>query len=426
MTTQHSFFDILYNSTLAAVIALFVVAMSPNLAFAQEEATEDDSATTSASVELTTELTTEPATEPAIAPTAVEERLHAAFLADETVTVTERVGDLFAAGQLVIVRGYVDDNSFVVGETVKLEAERFGGDVFAGAQSLVIDSEIDGDLYIAGSQVVISPDAVVHGDVWCGGEIVRIEGAVDGQVHCGAGRVSIAGIVGGDVTLEVGEVKIEDGARLEGSLDYTSPDTAEIADGATIAGEVEFTKQQPGEGCAGDTDCDRDKDDSGSIVWFMISNIWSFLGALIVGFVMLALGGVGVRRIGRALTEQPGSSVGIGFVMFAVIPLASVLAICLLITMQLGFISLVAYLVGMYLAMLVAAYAFGDLLLRRGFHQEEPSPYMAMAAGLAVLHLFMMIPFVGFLVKIVAIIAGLGAAWVAARDRGNGPETVTV
>lgn len=413
MTTQHSFFDILYNSTLAGVVALFVFAMSPAMVSAQEEAADDDPA----AIQLAPE-------QPAV-PAASEERLHAAFLADETVTFTDRVSDLFAVGKLVIVRGEVEDNSFVAGESVELKSDRFGGDVFAAAESLNIDTEIDGDLYIVGSRLVILPDAVVHGDVWCGGELVRIEGAVDGQVHCGAGSATISGTVGGDVVMEVGELTIEDGARIGGSLTYTAPDVAEIAAG-TVAGEVAFEKQELGEDCgAGGTDCEKD-DGSGFPFFTFVIKTQAYLGGLVAGFILLALGGVGVRRMGRTLIEQPGASVGIGFVMWVAIPILSLVAICLFFTTQVGLISMVAFLVGSYLAMLVAAYALGDLLLRRGFHREDPSPYAAMALGLTVLHLFMLIPFIGHLIQIAVIMAGLGAAWVAARTRGDDTEPAIV
>jgi cytoskeletal protein CcmA (bactofilin family) len=341
--------------------------------------------------------------------TAVEAEV--AMRTGERIVVEDTVRDLFSAAQEIRVTGVVQDNAFVAAERVTIDVDgRIEGDLLAAAGEIYIEGEVLGDVYAVGGEIKVAPGGVVHGDMWTGcGELTH-DGRIDGHLKTGAGKVTVNGHVGGDADLEVGELVLGPDATIGGDLDYQGPNETTVPETATVGGEVGFTYVEKTEG---------DEDEGGSVILSLLFHIWMYIAALIVGCVLLWLGGASARRFGDALIAQPGRSVGLGFVMLVVIPVAAIMACVLVLTLQLGLLTGVLYAIALYLAGLITALAIGTLVLRRGFGKDAPSAYAALALGLLLLHLLMAIPFVGFLVKLVAIVAGLGAMYVALRN-GNG------
>ncbi|MDP7111906.1 MAG: response regulator [Myxococcota bacterium] len=188
--------------------------------------------------------------------------------------------------------------------------------------------------------------------------------------------------------------------------------------GAVIGGVTDFTAVV-GDDCEGCGD-----DDDGSIVGWLFMHIWLFLAALLTGSVLIRITGPAAGRTSAALLGQPGRSLGLGFVAMIVIPVASLMAIGLVIPMPLGFIGLALYGIAFYVTGLIAAHAVGRALMRRFTGRDEVSPYASLAVGLLVVQFFLAIPFVGFLARMAILSAGLGALWVASQDQA--PETVEV
>lgn len=91
------------------------------------------------------------------------------------------------------------------------------------ASSLTIAGAIEGNVN-AGGEVLVLPDAVVHGDV--SGPAIRIEGKVEGRITT-TGRLVIsgAGVVLGDIS--VLSLLIEEGGTLQGQCSMgRAPDAA--------------------------------------------------------------------------------------------------------------------------------------------------------------------------------------------------------
>jgi hypothetical protein len=76
---------------------------------------------------------------------------------------------------------------------------------------------------------------------------------------------------------------------------------------------------------------------------------------------------------------------------------------------------LAVYLAAAYLGRLIAAQTVGGWLLRAVRGGEEGSPYGALALGLVLFFILMRIPYVGFLIWLAAVVAGLGGIFLATR-----------
>ncbi len=333
---------------------------------------------------------------------------------DDKVRVEDTVTDLFAAGQEVTIVGTVLDNAFAAGQTVTLDGGRVEGDLFVAAGMVLIDGEVLGDLYGFAGDLHITERAVIHGDVRVGVGDLTHEGTIEGMLDAAAGMASLDGKIGRDAKLEVGELELGPEAIIGGDLIYEAPLSTEILDPSQIAGVVDFTQVE-----ASDAEC---ADEGPSVMGWLFKRAWLYLGALIVGCVLLRISGRRFGRFAEALIDQPGRSVGIGFVSLVTVPAFAVLAMVLVLPLQLGVLTTLLYLVALYVAGIIASLAIGRWILNR-MGRTEASAYAAMALGLLALHLLLPVPYLGFVVRLVAIVAGLGAMWVAARN-GHSEEPV--
>jgi cytoskeletal protein CcmA (bactofilin family) len=313
-------------------------------------------------------------------------------------------------GDLVAWTGNLEVNGEVIGDTIVGTWQyRLTGtardSVRVFASSAIIGGVIEGDLVAFTGHLTVEEGARITGNlIACSGS-VTIAGTVDGKLSLTGGEVEIDGTVGGDAHIEVDAVRLGPGARILGDLTYASRKDIEMDEGAMIAGET-ILKEQP----------KKETRRGGGWSFFKIAWwCWSTLSAMLVGLVLVAL----FRRVFPPMTGAIGGEpmIGalIGFGAFLVVPAASLLAIVLIVSLPLGLVSLLLFLIALYLAQMpVAAWLGGRLLSLLG--SAAPSPYLAIVLGLLVLHLVFLVPYLGTLLKLAAIWLGLGAMILATRS----------
>ena len=330
--------------------------------------------------------------------------------------------DLFVWAWMPTFSGDVGDNAFIGGQNVDVGPEgRIGGDFFLFAQNANLKGQVGGDLYSFVADLTIHEGASIDGAIYGSSGILTLHGTVGGPISFAGASVTINGTVRGDVRLEAGELQLGPNAVIEGDLQYESPRAAEISSGAQVLGQTRHFVPQ-----SDSSDSDEATEQTWFSIWgFLWSSLW-LLGSFIVGALALAIGGDAARRPARRLAEQPALGLGFGFVVAVVLPAAAILAMILLITIPLGLISFAIYFVALYLARLVTAQTVGDWLLRLARGGTESSAYAALAIGLILFHFLTRIPYVGFLIWLAALVAGLGGIFLATRRRGAGSSPLPV
>jgi hypothetical protein len=318
----------------------------------------------------------------------------------------------------VSINGEVGDNAFVFAQKTIVEG-RIGGDLFIFGQNVLIRGEVGGDIYCYGGELEIAPGGSVGGNIIGGAGGMDIAGTVGGTIKGGSGSVFIDGQIAGDVDIGVGSLEVGPTARIAGNLKYHSSREALVHPDAKILGEFVFVEQvAAAEG--GDVH-PHDEDESGGFSpWGMIKWFWGLLAALIVGAILLALLGRYAQHPSGILGNQPGKTLGVGFLVAVVAPAAALIAIALILTLPLGLITFALYLVALYLAQIVFSLWLGDWLL--GFLGKGGKlSFAALALGLLVLNLLMLVPYLGFLLKVLAAVAGLGGIFLALASRKGKP-----
>jgi cytoskeletal protein CcmA (bactofilin family) len=344
------------------------------------------------------------------------------FIFNDIFDFDGSANDLFIWGWLPTISGEVSDNGFFGGQKVDIAADAYvGGDVFLFAQTGSIKGVIGGDLYAFVADLTIDAGARVDGAIHGSSGALTIDGEVGGPLSYAAGAIVINGTVRGDAKLEAGELEIGPDAVIEGTLSYESPREATIDPGAAV-GAVEYFVPR-------ETSSDEEEASAPANGWF---SVWGFLwnalwlvSSFLVGAIALAVGGDAARAPAQRLGSQPALGLGFGFVVAVVFPAAAILAMILVVTIPLGLISLALYVAAAYLARLVAAQALGAWLLRVALSGREASAYGSLAAGLLVLFFLIKIPYVGFLVWMAAIVAGLGGIFLATRRAGTEAPAAT-
>lgn len=341
------------------------------------------------------------------------------FVSGMSRTFADVAGDLFYWGQAATLDGPMAHDAIVGGSSVAVTQDaRVGGNLAAFAGDVGIDGEILQNAYIWAATARIGKDAVIHGNVLCFCGSLRIEGTVRGQVKGGGGNTSITGDVG-SVKVEAGILTVGPEAVIRGDLEYEANDEADIAEGATIVGEVRRTIE------TADPEKEADEGSSGISAWSIAWRVWSYLSRLLIGVTALLIGGRLARAPAGHLRETPAVGLGFGFVVAVVTPVACLVAIGLVVSLPLGLIGLVLFGLAVILSSLVTAQYLGDWLLRRVSSAGPPSEYLALTVGLLLLTLVGLIPYVGFLIRLTAVLLGLGGIFLALRPRRSSAPTTS-
>lgn len=252
---------------------------------------------------------------------------------------------------------------------------------------------------------------VVSGDV----TVPRGE-TVDG-VYVVSGDVRIAGRVDGDVVLAAGDATVS--GRIDGDL-VTFGGQARLLPRAYVSGDVRYGDERPIVSGAAIVRGDVTKEDWGDSIDFL-----PFLGAFLfwfaVGISMAILGVLLLLIAPRAADaldarsrERVGPVIAIGVAIGICLPLAAAIALVTLVGIPLAFVIGLAMLPLAAVAYVASCYALGRRLVG-----AQRNRIWAFLAGLGILRAAALVPFLGFLVGLAAVIFGLGllgAAIGAARE----------
>ncbi|HSD22866.1 MAG TPA: polymer-forming cytoskeletal protein [Solirubrobacterales bacterium] len=238
---------------------------------------------------------------------------------------------------------------------------------------------------------------------------VRIAGRVDGDVFVVSGDTQISGEVTGDVTVISEPAVIASSARIGGDLRY-GDEKPEIASGAQIDGKVSdegWSDLRPAGwiGWAG-----------WAVFWFALA-----LSTLGLGLLLLLIAPRAADAAYRQARDGAWESVAAGLAIFILLPLLAVLALVTLVGLPLGIAVLLALLPLGAIAHVTTLWVVGRALVK-----PPRGRVVAFLAGWAIFSAIALVPFIGILAWLGAIVFGLGvlglALWRARSAAAPPPE----
>ena len=257
---------------------------------------------------------------------------------------------------------------------------------------------INGDVHVEPGETVDGV-FIVSGDA-------RIDGRVDGDVVLVAGDALIRGHVDGNVATIAGHTRLLPKARVDGDLIY-GDERPYVAPRAVVAGDTEKVGWSDSLGLLPFV--------AAFAFWLAVSISTAILGVLLLLLAPRAADAAVAQARSRFWT-----AVGIGAGVLIGLPLVAVVAAITLVGLPMA--------VGVALALLplaAVAYVTAALALGRLMVKPPASRILAFLAGLAILRVAALLPVLGGLVWLGAVVVGLGlltAAITAARAESPGAQ----
>ena len=334
------------------------------------------------------------------------------YLFGNTVAMQGTVeGDLVGAGGTVNISGRVTRDLLIAGGTINISGPVDGSVRIAGG-NISITGPVTGDVLVAGGTLTLGSEATVGRDLLLAAGTATVSAPVHRNVKLGTGTVTLENTVGGNVTGSVDKLTLASGAKIDGSLDYTSRNAATIDAGATIAGPV--TRHTPvtsttSPGGAG----------LGFIGWLRGLIGISLLGLLLV----LLFPGFGAKAV-EALEHRPGASLGFGAAILVITPIVAIVAFIVGLIVGGWWLALLlfpAYILALALGYVVSGLLIGRWVAHRFDWQLHPA--WIVLAGLFGLAVVGLIPVLGAIVSFIAVLFGLGALTIAVTSRPTAAQT---
>lgn len=253
--------------------------------------------------------------------------------------------------------------------------------------------------------VVISGDVevkrgeAVEGVVLVNGD-ARIAGRIDGDVVIVNGDALVAGRIDGDLVTVSGQARLLPAAEVTGDVNYGSYRPL-IAPAASVGGSVNKESW---------SDSIHLLPFIGAFVlWFAVT-----ISAVVLGILLLLIAPRAADAAFERAREQLGPAIAIGIAIFIVLPLAAFVSAITFFGLPLALGIGLALLPLAAVAYVTTAWAIGRAILK-----PPRERILSFLVGLAILRAVALVPILGLLVWLAAVVVGLGligAAIGAARE----------
>ncbi len=303
-------------------------------------------------------------------------------------------GDVFAFAQEVIISGMINGSVYTGGSEIKFKAKdcrslwTFCG--FLGA-----DGNIENNLLFFGGELRTEKTNLVKKDLLAFGREINIDGEIHGRIKGNMGSFNLNGKIG-SANIEANSVNIKSGSTVTGDLSIKSRQEPNIEPDAKILGKTDYQKVEGKES----------KQKKGGLVR-TIKTIF-FISRVVIGIILIALFKPLIVKTNEILKNATWKSLGFGFLTIIVIPVLMVITLITIIGIPVSIFCLFLFLTLAYLSGIVFATGFGEFLIKLIKKEGTISPFISFLVGIIIISLVSLIPYLGFLVRLVVFFFGSG------------------
>lgn len=303
-------------------------------------------------------------------------------------------GSVIAFGMEVDVGGTVLGNVTVFTRRLDIDGV-VEGDVLAFAQSLSLRGRIGGDLWAFNESTTQDEENQIGGNATLFAGDGGIDGSVGRDLTMFGGILTVGGEVGRGVRFRGNQIVVRAPAQIGGDLSAVvrSEEMAEIDPAAVILGDRSIELQEREE---------RPAFTAWTVVWQVLRVVSGFLVGLILFWALPPLARVDFGD-GRVLL----TSGGVGFLAVVAAPAAVLILAVTIVGLHLAFLTLLLWLIGIYLSKLMVAQFIGGSLLGR--KPDGAATALGLLLGVVLVVAAVNLPFVGWLINFLLVLVGLGA-----------------
>lgn len=276
---------------------------------------------------------------------------------------------------------------------------------FKFGDAVVLDKDVLSDAFLAGNQVQV--DGRVRGDLLAAGSEVIVNGWVDQDVRIAGGVVRLEGVVGRNVSVVGGRIIVDDSARVNGSL-VAVGGSIDIGSQAQIAGK-KYLKIIPSLNVEGRADSvGRQIGHAFGVVAAVVAMV-HWLSILLIGLLLMRLFPKTIKVLLNKTQKDRENSLVVGAAASILLPVLALLLLFTVIGIPVAILIMFTMIVGLYLARFLAMVFVGQWLYgklkdkRIKIFQKDPTLYVNFLLGLVVFLVLEILPFVGWLIKLLLV-----------------------
>ncbi len=332
------------------------------------------------------------------------------YAAGNVITVDGNIsGDLIAIAQMITVNGRVDGDIIAAGQNLTVNGE-VGGNIRVAGTTITLNGPVVRNVNALGSNIVLGSTSKIGWDVYAAGINLESRGDIEGGLSGHVSKALISGKVAKNINLTLADDKLDEGlvispeAVIGGDIIYTSTKQASISEKASLGGVLKQIVPE--------------KNKNNNFMTFGIwSKLYSIFAALAMGLILITLLKKITPKILSKIEAQPLKVVLPGLILlFALPPIALVLTFTL-IGIPLAIILMLAWLVAIYVAKIFAAILLGQIIIKTLNKNHRPKLIWSLILGVIICWLLFAIPFVGWIISLIAIWLGLGGIYAYASNQ---------
>ena len=327
---------------------------------------------------------------------------------EEPATSTEsnfKQSDVYLTGDDITIDYIIDGNLFVFADTVTINSQ-IGGDAFILANTVTVGNQgyVFSNLFTVASTVNVQ--GVVY-DLYALSNDVTITGYVYRDIRVSVNNLNIYGTVGRNAYVTCNNMNFaQDGTNeteetttlssqgiINGNLEYSSRNEITVPDG-TVTGEVKYNQIKT--------------TNTRTMQSYLISLGTIIATAILVWLICLWLAPKFVKKSNLIDKKSILPEIGLGILTPIVLLIVSIVLILLGITSSFGLLLVAISFILMGLSTSIFIIAINNLICNKLKIQKNIGNFGMLIVTAAVLWLIGLIPVVGSIVGIIAIIIGLG------------------
>jgi len=338
-------------------------------------------------------------------------------------------GSLYAVGSTLNIEGKVTGDVFCAGQTINISGE-VAGDIFCAGQSINVSGKVGGSMRLAGNAInfngQVARNAITAGativtaasssigwDLLVLGNAFELRGDIGRDLYGSAGKVTVTGQVGKNLDLNFGSqndnekpLTITSAAKINGNVKYKSDKDAIVETGAIVQGEtIHNFPAAPAK-----------KSNLADLGWWW-GKLISIFSALVIGLVLISFWREPVLKITDLMLAKTGPSFGWGILALLLTPIIVVILLITIIGIPLSLILLALWLIAIYASKILVGILVGKSLLNNFWPKQKDSLILAMIVGVVITYLIFALPFVGWIISLLAVLWGLGGIMLALKKQ---------
>ena len=311
--------------------------------------------------------------------------------------------DVYLTGNNVTIDYMIDGNLFVMANTVTINSQ-IGGDVFILAKNVVITDQG----YVFGNVFNVSENIEVNGtvyDIYSVSSNITVSGFVYRDVKIVSKNTNIFGTVRRNAFISTNSLNfsqdmemkdnesstVTSSGTIQGNLNYSSPNELSISE-ENVSGEINYNKAIS----------------TGSIQSYLI-NLGTFLVIVIVVWLLcLWLAPKFLEKTSVIKSKKVLPVIVFGLLGLIAVPVVSIALLFIKITASISMLLLSLYFIGIALSVSILVIAINNIICEKLKITKNIGKFGLLIITAIIFWAIGLIPYVGTIIDIIAIILGLG------------------